>query len=90
MSGWPARPGSTCRSGRPIILPLGAPGDVRGVFTVGRDPGPMPLAPEAVEMVRTFAAQAGIALELAEHRQDAERLAIFQTATGSPGTCTTW
>ena len=38
----------------------------------------MPLAHEAVEMVRTFAAQAGIALELAEHRQDAERLAIFE------------
>jgi signal transduction histidine kinase len=63
--------------GPAIILPLGAPGDVRGVFTVGRDTGAMPLAPEAVEMVQTFAAQAGIALELAEHRQDAERLAIF-------------
>ena len=64
--------------GQAIILPLGAPGDVRGVFTVGRDPGAMPLAHEAVEMVQTFAAQASIALELAEHRQDAERLAIFQ------------
>ena len=64
--------------GPAIILPLGAPGDVRGVFTVGRDTGAMPLAHEAVEMVQTFAAQAGIALELAEHRQDAERLAIFQ------------
>jgi signal transduction histidine kinase len=64
--------------GPAIILPLGAPGDVRGVFTVGRDTGAMPLAPEAVEMVQTFAAQAGIALELAEHREDAERLAIFQ------------
>ena len=64
--------------GPAIVLPLGAPGDVRGVFTVGRDPGAMPLAHEAVEMVRTFAAQAAIALELAEHRQDAERLAIFQ------------
>ena len=64
--------------GPAIILPLGAPGDVRGVFTVGRDTGAMPLAHEAVEMVLTFAAQAGIALELAEHRQDAERLAIFQ------------
>ena len=29
-------------------------------------------------MVRTFAAQAGVALELAEHRSDAERLAILQ------------
>ncbi|MGI8451253.1 MAG: GAF domain-containing sensor histidine kinase [Streptosporangiaceae bacterium] len=63
--------------GAAIILPLGAPGDVRGVFTVGRDIGAMPLAPEAVEMVQTFAAQAGIALELAEHRRDAERLAIL-------------
>ena len=63
--------------GPAIILPLGAPGDVRGVFTVGRDTGAMPLAPEAVEMVQTFAAQAAIALELAEHRRDAERLAIL-------------
>ena len=63
--------------GPAIILPLGAPGDVRGVFTVGRDSGAMPLAAEAVEMVQTFAAQAAIALELAEHRQDAERLAIL-------------
>jgi signal transduction histidine kinase len=63
--------------GPAIVLPLGAPGDVRGVFTVGRDQGTMPLAPEAVEMVRTFAAQAGIALELAEHRKDSERLAIL-------------
>jgi signal transduction histidine kinase len=60
-----------------IVLPLGGPGDVRGVFTVGRGRGAMPLPPEATEMVRTFAAQAGIALELAEHRQDAERLAIL-------------
>jgi len=64
--------------GPAIILPLGAPGDVRGVFTVGRDSGAMPLPQQAVEMVSTFAAQAGIALELAEHRSDAERLAILQ------------
>jgi signal transduction histidine kinase len=64
--------------GPAIVVPLGAPGDVRGVFTVGRDPGAMPLPPQAVEMVRTFAAQAGIALELAEARNDVERLAILQ------------
>jgi two-component system, NarL family, sensor histidine kinase DevS len=61
-----------------ILLPLGAPGNVRGVLTVGRDPGSPPFPPQAVEMVTTFAAQAGIALELAEHRQDAERLAVLQ------------
>ena len=64
--------------GPAIILPLGAPGNVRGVLTVGRDSGAMPLAPQAVELVSTFAAQAGIALELAEHRSDVERLAILQ------------
>jgi signal transduction histidine kinase len=64
--------------GPSIVLPLGAPGDVRGVFTVGRSQGAIPLAAQAVEMVTTFAAQAGIALELAEHRRDAERLAILQ------------
>ena len=64
--------------GPAILLPLSAHGDVRGVFTVGRDPGAMPLPPPTVEMVSTFAAQAGIALELAEHRSDTERLALLQ------------
>ena len=64
--------------GPAIVLPLGAPGDVRGVFTVGRGQGAMPLAPEAAEMVTTFAAQAGIALELASRRSDAERLTVLQ------------
>jgi two-component system sensor histidine kinase DevS len=34
--------------------------------------------PAAVELATKFAAQAGIALELAEHRSDAERLAVFE------------
>jgi two-component system, NarL family, sensor histidine kinase DevS len=61
-----------------ILLPLGAPGNVRGVLTVGRDPGSLPFPPQEVEMVTTFAAQAGIALELAEHRHDSARLAVLQ------------
>jgi signal transduction histidine kinase len=61
-----------------IVFPLGGPGNVRGVLTVGRHPGSMPLSQAAVELVMTFAAQAGIALELAEHRNDAERLAVFE------------
>ena len=64
--------------GPAIVFPLGEPGDVRGVFTVGREPGAMPLPAEAIEMISTFAAQAAIGLELAEHRSDAERLAILQ------------
>jgi signal transduction histidine kinase len=61
-----------------VLLPLGAPGNVRGVLTLGRDAGSLPLPRQAMEMVTTFAAQAGIALELAEHRQDSERLAVLQ------------
>jgi signal transduction histidine kinase len=64
--------------GPAIVFPLGGPGNVRGVLTVGRHPGSMPLTPTAVELVTTFAAQAGIALELAEHRRDAEQLAVFE------------
>lgn len=64
--------------GPALVLPLGAPGNVRGVLTVGRNPGSLPLPSQAVDMVTTFAAQAGIALELAEHREDVERLAVLQ------------
>ncbi|HEV2376680.1 MAG TPA: GAF domain-containing protein, partial [Streptosporangiaceae bacterium] len=64
--------------GHAVVLPLGAPGNVRGVVTVGRETGAMPLPTQVTEMVMTFAAQAGIALELAGHRQDAERLAVLQ------------
>jgi signal transduction histidine kinase len=64
--------------GPAVIVPLGAPGNVRGVLTAGRRKGTMQLAPTAVDMVTTFAAQAGIALELAERRRDAERFAVFE------------
>jgi signal transduction histidine kinase len=64
--------------GPAVLVPLGAPGNVRGVLTAGRRPGAMPLAPAATDMLATFAIQAGIALELAEHRSQAERVAVFE------------
>jgi signal transduction histidine kinase len=64
--------------GPAVLVPLGPAGDVRGVLTAGRHQGGFPLSPPAVEMVTTFAAQAGIGIELAEHRQDAQRLALFE------------
>jgi signal transduction histidine kinase len=64
--------------GPAVVVPLGAPGNVGGILTAGRRPGSMPLAPSAVEMLISFAAQAGIGLELAEHRKDAERFAVFE------------
>ena len=64
--------------GPAIVFPLGLAGGARGVLTVGRHPGALPLGRAAAELVTTFAAQAGIALELAERRSDAERLAVFE------------
>jgi signal transduction histidine kinase len=64
--------------GPAVLVPLGAAGNVRGVLTAGRRPGAMPLPPAAAEMLVTFASQAGIALELAEHRRQAERVAVYE------------
>jgi signal transduction histidine kinase len=64
--------------GPAIVFPLGAAGGARGVLTIGRHPGAMPLPRAAADLVTTFAAQAAIALELAERRSDAERLAVFE------------
>ncbi len=64
--------------GPAILVPLGVAGNVRGVLTAGRGPGSMPLAPAAADMLVTFASQAGIALELAAHRRQAERVAVFE------------
>ncbi len=63
--------------GPAMVFPLGPPGRVRGVLTAGRSPGSRPLPAAAIEMVTTFAAQAGIGIELAEHRRESERVAVF-------------
>jgi two-component system, NarL family, sensor histidine kinase DevS len=64
--------------GPAVLVPLGPAGDVRGVLTAGCHQGAMPLSADAVEMLITFAAQAGIGLELAEHRSDAQRLELLE------------
>jgi signal transduction histidine kinase len=64
--------------GPAVLVPLGTAGKVRGVLTAGVRPGSMPLPSAAVAMLVTFAAQAGIALELADHRRQAEQLAVFE------------
>lgn len=64
--------------GPAVIFPLGGAGNVRGVLTVGRRPGSIPLPHAAMEMVGSFAAQAGVALELADARRDAEQVTVLQ------------
>jgi signal transduction histidine kinase len=60
------------------IFPLGVPGDVRGVLTVGRRRGGLPFSQATADVIASFAAQAGVALELAARRRDAERLSLFE------------
>jgi signal transduction histidine kinase len=64
--------------GPAVVVPLGGPGNVRGILTAGRRPGSRPLSAPAVEVLINFAAQAGVGLELAERRKDTERFAIFE------------
>jgi signal transduction histidine kinase len=63
--------------GPAVVFPLGAPGNVRGVLTIGKRHGAAAFPSPAVQVVRSFAAQAGIALELAERRRDSERLELY-------------
>jgi GAF domain-containing protein len=64
--------------GPAVLFPLGAPGNVRGVLTVGRCSGSAQFPPRATEMLTSFAAQAAIALELAARRADAEQLTVLE------------
>ena len=64
--------------GPAIVFPLGGPGNVRGVLTVGRRHGALPFPQAAADVVASFAAQAGVALELADRRRDAEQLSLYE------------
>ncbi len=64
--------------GPAVILPLGAPGSRRGVFTIGRRHGRRPFPRAEAAFAASFAAQAGVALELAASRAEAERLSVYE------------
>ena len=70
--------GAMSQIGPAELFPLGAPGNVRGVLTVGRHHGSAPFAPALTDVVASFAAQAGVALELAATRAEAERLSLYE------------
>jgi len=75
---WQAARGAMSQIGPAVVFPLGAPGNVRGVLTVGRHHGAAPFPPAQADVVASFAAQAGVALELAATRADAERLSLYE------------
>jgi signal transduction histidine kinase len=70
--------GAMSQIGPAIVFPLGAPGNVRGVLTVGRLHGAAPFPSAQADVVASFAAQAGVALELAASRAETQRLYLYE------------
>ncbi len=70
--------GAMSQIGPAELFPLGAPGNVRGVLTVGRRHGAAPFPPALTDVAAAFAAQAGVALELAASRAEADQLSLFE------------
>jgi signal transduction histidine kinase len=70
--------GAMSQIGPAVLFPLGAPGNVRGVLTMGRHHGATAFPAGSAAMAGAFAAQAGVALELAAARADAERLSLYE------------
>jgi signal transduction histidine kinase len=70
--------GAMSQIGPAVLFPLGVPGNVRGVLTVGRRHGAAPFPQTQADVVASFAAQAGVALELAASRAEAERVSLYE------------
>jgi signal transduction histidine kinase len=64
--------------GPALIVPLGVEAAARGVLSVANVSGNPAFGDAAQRLLETFAAQATIALELAERRRDAERLVVLE------------
>jgi signal transduction histidine kinase len=64
--------------GPAVVFPLGGQGGRRGVLTIGRRHGRTPFPAAEASFAASFAAQAGVAVELAASRAEAERLSVYQ------------
>ncbi|MFJ9012141.1 GAF domain-containing protein [Streptomyces canus] len=75
----PAAPERFGGLGPAVGVPIGSGADgVRGVVLLAREAGRIPFTDKEIEPLRGFAAQAAIAMELAERRADAEEIAVLQ------------
>ncbi|MEU8873728.1 GAF domain-containing protein [Streptomyces javensis] len=63
--------------GPAFLVPLGTRDHVRGVLQVANVPGGPVLTDAVIDMVIGYGNQAALALEVAEHRQDADRLLVL-------------
>jgi len=70
--------GAMSQIGPAVVFPLGAPGNVRGVLTVGRCHGAPPFPQALADVVASFAAQAAVALEFDASRAEAARLLVYE------------
>ncbi|MER6531240.1 GAF domain-containing sensor histidine kinase [Streptomyces sp. NPDC001508] len=64
--------------GPAVAVPIGTGGGVRGVVLLVRELGQPLFSAQETETLQGFAAQAAIALELAERRQDAQEIAVLK------------
>ncbi|MGW6907025.1 GAF domain-containing protein [Streptomyces sp. NPDC054940] len=64
--------------GAAVAVPIGAGDGVRGVVLLVREAARPVFSEKEIEPLRGFAAQAAIAMELAERREDAEQIALLQ------------
>jgi signal transduction histidine kinase len=71
----PAARAALAHIGPAALFPLG---NDRGVLTLGRAHGAEPFPAAEAAVAASFAAQAGVALELAATRAEAERLTVYQ------------
>jgi signal transduction histidine kinase len=64
--------------GAAVAVPVGTGDGVRGVVLLVRQAGRPEFTDKDTEPLKGFAAQAAVAMELAERRQDAEQIAVLQ------------
>ncbi|MFC0037169.1 GAF domain-containing sensor histidine kinase [Actinomadura rayongensis] len=72
------RPGADPPVGPLLSVPLGTGASARGAVTVMNRPGGPAFTESAQRLLEAFGTQAAVALELADRRRDAERLALFE------------
>ncbi|MEV0486722.1 GAF domain-containing sensor histidine kinase [Streptomyces sp. NPDC050508] len=65
--------------GPAVAVPIGtSEAGVRGVVLLAREVGRQPFSAKETETLQDFAAQAAVAMELADHRRDAAEIAVLQ------------
>lgn len=60
-----------------LVVPLGRTGQTRGVL-LAYQRGGSPFRPVVLGTLTAFAEQAAVAIELSEHRRDAERMSVYE------------